>query len=362
MSLLEKYGAYNGSWLMQQDFPPTKYVVDGLIPEGLTYIIAAPKIGKSWMVLDLALAVTQGVPFLGSIPVESRPVLYLALEDGPKRIQARARGLKCYDLPESIVFAHRAKPEDAIKLMREFMNLHAGEEPLVILDTLGKIKPDKTPSAGAYEHDYRVSASLKEVADDSGGSVVVVHHNRKAGSEDFLEDVSGTQGIAGAADTIIVIRRPRTAAEGELHITSRDAVEGSYAVRFDDGKWTLTGATLAEAAQAFGQQVATKNLGGVMAEILDLVNSREEPTKPIDVVKALGHLLEGEGDAARAKRAGTYLARLYDMEKIDRPKRGLYTSVETVESVEMGMNAQVTGSEDIPQYLDSVEMALEGME
>ena len=382
MSLLEKYEAYNGSWLMQQNFPPTKYVVDGLIPEGLTYIIAAPKIGKSWMVLDLALAATQGTPFLGAIPVEQRPVLYLALEDGPKRIQARARGLKCYDLPESIMFAHRAESEDAIKLMREFMSLYERQEPLVILDTLGKIKPDKKPSAGAYEHDYRVSAALKEVADDFDGAVVVVHHNRKAGSEDFLEDVSGTQGIAGAADTIIVIRRPRTAAEGELHITSRDAAEGSYAVRFEKGKWTLAGASLAEAAQAFGQQAATKNLGGVMAEILDLVNSREEPTRPIDVVNALGHLLEGDDDTARAKRAGTYLARLYEMEKINRPKRGRYTRVESVESVEMGVKPQVTGlqqplhpgvesvemgsqtagSDDIAQYLDSVGTALEDME
>lgn len=362
MSLLEKYEAYNGSWLMQQDFPPTKYIVDGLIPEGLTYIIAAPKIGKSWMVLDLALAATQGTPFLGAIPVEQRPVLYLALEDGPKRIQERARVLGTRDLPESILFAHRAKPEDAVKLMREFMGLYSGQEPLVILDVFGKIKPDKTPSSGAYEHDYRVSAALKEVADDFDGAVVVVHHNRKAGSEDFLEDVSGTQGIAGAADTIIVVRRPRTAAEGELHITSRDAAEGSYAVRFDGGKWTLTGATLAEAAQAFGQQVATKNLGGVMAEILDLVNSRDEPTKPIDVVKALGHLIEGEDEKSKAKRAGTYLARLFDSDRIARPGRGLYTSVESVESVEKDMNSQVTGPEDIPQYLDSVEMALEGLE
>lgn len=362
MSLLEDYGAYSGSWLMQQDFPPTKYVVDGLIPEGLTYIIAAPKIGKSWMVLDLALAVTQGVPFLGAIPVDKRPVLYLALEDGPKRIQGRARGLNCYDLPESIVFVHRAKPEDARNLMREFMNLHAGEEPLVILDTLGKIKPGKSPGDGAYEHDYMVSAGLKEVADDAGGSVVVVHHNRKAGSEDFLEDVSGTQGIAGAADTIIVIRRPRTAADGELHITSRDASEGSYAVRFDNGKWTLEGANLAEASVSLSQRAATKNLSEPNAELLALVNSRTEPTTPADAVNALGHLL-GDGDEKdKAKRAGTYLARLFDDGKIDRIKRGHYTRVESVETVERDASSQFTGPQDIPQYLSAVESAMEGIE
>lgn len=362
MSLLEDYGVYNGTWLMQQDFPPTEYVVDGLIPEGLTYIIAAPKIGKSWMVLDLALAVTQGVPFLGAIPVEQRPVLYLALEDGPKRIQNRARGLNCRDLPETISFVHRVKPEHARDLMREFMNLHAGQQPLVILDTLGKIKPGKSPGDGAYEHDYAVSAGLKEVADDAHGSVIVVHHNRKAGSDDFLEDVSGTQGIAGAADTIIVIRRPRTAAEGELHITSRDAAEGSYAVSFNEGKWTLEGGNLTEASQAFNQRTVTKNLGGLNADIIALVNSRSEPTKPFHVVEALGDQIDEKDDKAKAKRVGTYMARLAESGKLKRIQRGVYTSVERVESVEKGMNAQVKGPEDIPQYLEEVESAFEVFE
>lgn len=352
MSLLAHYGAYNGAWLMDQDFPPTKYVVDGLIPEGLTYIIAAPKIGKSWMVLDLALAVTQGVPFLGAIPVEQRPVLYLALEDGPKRMQNRARALGCEQLPASILFANRVKPEDANDLMREFMNLYAGQEPLIILDTLGKVKQAKAPGEGAYEHDYQVSAALKEIADDAGGSVIVVHHNRKAGSDDFLEDVSGTQGIAGAADTIIVIRRPRTSADGELHITSRDASEGSYAVSFNEGKWTLDGADLTEASQAFGQRETTKNLGDLSAQIVAFVNGRDEDTKPIHVVEALGHLIEGDDDPAKAKRAGTYLGRLHDAGKINRTGRGLYRRVESVESVET----------DYTSHLSVVDDAMTGLE
>src|SRR5699024_12488718 len=58
MSLLTHYGAYDGAWLMQQDFPHTRYVVDGLITEGLTYIIDAKKIGTSVIVTVFALEVT----------------------------------------------------------------------------------------------------------------------------------------------------------------------------------------------------------------------------------------------------------------------------------------------------------------
>lgn len=324
MSLMTEYGAYSGAWLMAQTFPPTEYVVDGLIPEGLTYIIAAPKIGKSWMVLDLAIAVSQGSPFLGAIPVKSRPVLYLALEDGPKRMQNRAHGLDCLTLPENIAFVHRVKSDDAAALMSEFADYYAGQRPLVILDTLGKIKPPKAPGAGAYEHDYAVSAALKDVADRADGSVVVVHHNRKAASDDFLEDVSGTQGIAGAADTIIVIRRSRNSPEAELHVTSRDAAEGAYAARFDDGKWTLAGADLAQAAQVYGQQREQKGLGDDSAEVLAFVGSRPDGVRAADVAERMGW---------EPNKARTYLSRLNESGKITKSGRGLYTRVANVASV-----------------------------
>ena len=74
-----------------------------------------------------------------------------------------------------------------------------------------------------------------------GIAVVVVHHTRKAASEDFLDAVSGTQGLAGAADAVIVLRRTRGSADAELHITGRDVIEATYAMRFDSesGNWEL---------------------------------------------------------------------------------------------------------------------------
>ena len=59
--------AFDAAWLMRQHFPPTKYVVPGIIPEGLTLLVAAPKIGKSWMVLGLGVE-------LGGIRVFGRRV------------------------------------------------------------------------------------------------------------------------------------------------------------------------------------------------------------------------------------------------------------------------------------------------
>ena len=371
MSLLDYYGAYNGSWLMQQDFPPLQYAVDGLIPEGLTYVVAAPKIGKSWFVLDLAASMSEGMPFLGAIPVDSRPVLYLALEDGPRRTQSRLRNLGIRDLGDNITFVHMVDAEKALPLIAEFMAAHHGQKPVVILDVLGKIKPDKGGNTGAYEHDYRVSGGLKGLADEYEGFVIVVHHNRKASSDDFLEDVSGTQGIAGAADTIIVIRRARTDVEGEMHVTGREVHEGAYMVRFQGGKWTLAGGSLAAASAAFLDGEEKNTLGDQQSAVLDYVNSQSGIVTAETVAAALSDKLTGDD---KTKRAGTYLGRLVDAGKIKRPVRGKYqrketTSipldpVESVESVESRTFPQVSIPAsiplDFPPAVESVENEREG--
>src|SRR5687768_13596808 len=76
-----------GAWLDAQTFPPLEYVVPGMIPEGLTLTVGAPKIGKSWMKLGMGLAVASGGYAFGHLRVDARPVLYLALEDGDRRMQ-----------------------------------------------------------------------------------------------------------------------------------------------------------------------------------------------------------------------------------------------------------------------------------
>ena len=78
---------HNGAWLDAQEFPPLQWAVPGLIAEGMGFVIGPPKLGKSWFVLGIGLAVASGGKALGKIPVQSRPVLYAALEDGDRRMQ-----------------------------------------------------------------------------------------------------------------------------------------------------------------------------------------------------------------------------------------------------------------------------------
>jgi hypothetical protein len=157
-------------------------------------------------------------------------------------------------------------------------------------------------------------------------SLTWLHHDRKAAAEDFVESVSGTNGLAGAADTIIVISRPRTESQGLLKVTGRDVVEAEYAVTTKDGNWLLMGGSLEDAASVAATIRATANLGDRSAEILRYVNKNPQGVRAGDVAKALSDI--------DPQKAGTYLGRLHNSGKVRRGERGLYTPVESVESVE----------------------------
>ena len=91
--------------LVQKDFPKTKWVVDDLLPEGLTILAGAPKIGKSFFCLNLALAVSQAGTFLSGYKVSKpKSVLYFALDNDPQRqIQSRLKMIQPdVSLPENV--------------------------------------------------------------------------------------------------------------------------------------------------------------------------------------------------------------------------------------------------------------------
>jgi RecA-family ATPase len=89
--------AQRTSWtaaeLLAADIPQPKWAIEGLLPEGLAFFAGAPKLGKSWFALGLGIAVASGGYALGKIPVDEGEILYLALEDNPRRLQSRLRVL-----------------------------------------------------------------------------------------------------------------------------------------------------------------------------------------------------------------------------------------------------------------------------
>ena len=316
-------GLRNGAWLHEQRFPPLRFAVPGLVPEGMSLLVGPPKAGKSWAALDIALAVASGGRALGSIVVGApRPVLYLALEDGDRRLQQRCRVLLAEDepIPDRLDYLTRIEPGAALSTVRAWLDAEQRTDPLILLDTLGKVMPPVAAGQGAYGHEYRVASALKRIADDYPGcSLVVLHHDRKAAAEDFVDAVSGTHGIAGAADTIIVLARPRNQDRGVLHVTGRDVTEAEYAVDLSRGSWRIAGGNLAAAAREAAGRRATMSLGDRSAEVYRAVAGRPDSSVTAGEVAAQTGIPESQ--------VRTYLGRLYDAGRIARPSRGRYASI-----------------------------------
>jgi RecA-family ATPase len=314
----------NGAWLDAQEFPPLQYAVPGIIPEGLVFNVGPPKIGKSWLVLSIALARATGGRALG-LQLPKGPVLYLALEDGDRRMQDRCRRL-LHGAPIPAGFEYQTVVEHGRVLDTLQAWLEIQRDPgLAILDTLGKVMPPALQGESAYQRDYRVGSNLKELTDQSRGSTILVnHHDRKADSADFVDSVSGTNGLAGAADTIVVVTRPRLEEDGLIQVTGRDVPEGEYAVSFQDGHyWNLNGNDLTTAARVAQSARAAAGLGDRSAAVIALVAKLGQATAD-DVAAKLG---------MDPHNARTYLARLAGSNRLTRLDRGLYGPVASVASV-----------------------------
>lgn len=241
-----KLGRLNATALLAKTLPTIEHIVPGYIQPGLSIIAGKPKTGKSWLSLGLAVAVATGGLALGSVPVKQGSVLYLALEDNERRLQQRLRQiLQDQEVALDDLYLETGCPRlDAggAEAIREWVDA-TDDARMVIVDVFTKIRPERSSSDTGYESDYRALAPLKQLADETGVAVVVVHHTRKMAAEDPFETVSGTNGITGAADTILILDRGSQGTT--LYARGRDIEEIETALLFDkqSGTWSAQGPT-----------------------------------------------------------------------------------------------------------------------
>ena len=207
--------------LMEKEFPPLVELIEGMLAPGLYILAGAPKIGKSWLVLQIAHHISMGIPLWNRKTIKS-DVLYLSLEDTERRIQARLLRI-CDGETGKITFATEAEilGNGFEQQISGYMKAHP-ETKLIIVDTLIKVR-DIGWSNSAYADDYAFMTVFKHLAERFDIAIVLVHHTRKQESQDIMEMISGTNGIMGCADGAMVLERPkRLLPEASLSMTSRD--------------------------------------------------------------------------------------------------------------------------------------------
>lgn len=227
--------------LMRLEFEPLITPVENLIPEGLTLLCGASKIGKSWLVLSLCCAVASGRPFLGRETTEG-DVLYLALEDSERRLQARLNALG--ESPtENLVLACASDSLEngLLDQLRDWCK-HVTAPRMIVIDTFQKIRGATPGRANAYALDYEAIGKLKDFADRQRVALILVHHlNKQKDASDPYDRISGSTGLMGAADTIIMIDRERGSNDARLTFTGRDVWGDDLNLRMCDGRWTVIG-------------------------------------------------------------------------------------------------------------------------
>lgn len=231
--------------LQSKAFKPTRFVAAPFIPEGATLLAGRPKVGKSWLALDVALAVASGSVCFGK-QCEAGDVLYLALEDNERRLQSRINkllGTQTRNWPSRLHLATSYDRADrgGLDHLRSWIN-SAVTPRLIVVDVLAAFRPTKRSAEDSYSADYAAIQSLQQIASEHVLGVLIVHHLRKSvGESDPFEKVSGTLGLSGAADTVLVL--DRNAQGHTIYGRGRDIEEIEEAVEFDAAacRWRLLG-------------------------------------------------------------------------------------------------------------------------
>lgn len=236
--------------LLALELPPLRWIVPDLIPEGTTILASPPKVGKSCFVYQIVVEATLGGEFLDR-RVERGSALYLALEDGKRRGQTRLRAaLDGRAMPRGFLEVRWDAPligQGLEESISAWLDVHP-DAIIVAIDTLQKVRPQSTGKRGAYEVDVDDLGRLQTLFRDRRVALLVVHHARKDASDDFLASVSGTYGITGSADTIVVIKRKRIESFGQVYVTGRDVSDAEIPVRFDGMLWNSAPVSMAEAS------------------------------------------------------------------------------------------------------------------
>lgn len=227
-SISEKAGKINDletismTELYDTVYPSKPPLIDGLLYTGTYLFVGAPKLGKSYLMAQLAYHISTGTP-LWNYTVRKGMVLYLALEDDYRRLQERLYRMFGTDGAENLFFSVSAGQlgngldEQLTRFMQE-----RPDTKLIIIDTLQKVR-EVGGDNYSYANDYEIITRLKQFADKYGICILLVHHTRKQTADDKFNMISGTTGLLGAADGAFLLQKEkRTSNAATLEVSGRD--------------------------------------------------------------------------------------------------------------------------------------------
>ena len=244
--------------LLGQEYSPLQFSVNEILPHGLFILAGSSKIGKSWLVLDVCRAVSMADK-VWDFTAQQGEVLYLALEDNNRRLQSRLKKIGLDVLGGDggandgltglhLVTASFGINSGLIEQIHNFISVHPNVK-LLVIDTLECVR-DTTQDKGIYACDYRDMTALREITDKYELTLLLIHHTRKMNDDDPLNMLSGSTGLTGSVDGILVLQKEkRISNKAIITIANRDTDEHCFNLEFDrqNCKWIFKGECIGEA-------------------------------------------------------------------------------------------------------------------
>lgn len=234
---MKKFDSKSCEEIMTTVYKPIEFVVDGLLAQGLYILAGAPKVGKSWLALDMCLSIAKGEKVLGQETTQGT-ALYLCLEDSFQRIQNRL-----YELTdEPVENLHFVILSDTIgkgleEQIEQFKSEHSDLK-VVFIDTLQMIRSETDSNYGS---DYKELSILKSLADKLEIAIVAVHHTRKCSDSDPFNMISGSTGLSGCVDgSMVLVETKRGSRNAKLHCVGRDIENQEINLVFEKSRWKVS--------------------------------------------------------------------------------------------------------------------------
>ena len=236
---MKKFNSKSCEEIMTTVYKPIEFVVDGLLAQGLYILAGAPKVGKSWLALDMCLSIAKGEKVLGQETAQGT-ALYLCLGDSYVRIQNRLYEIT--DEPTErlhFVIMSESIGSGLEEQIKNFKKEHSDLK-VVFMDTLQMIRES---TDNGYGSDYKELSVLKNLADKLEIAIVVVHHTRKCSDSDPFNMISGSTGISGCVDeSMVIVETKRGSRNAKLYCVGRDIENAEISLQFDSDlkKWIVT--------------------------------------------------------------------------------------------------------------------------
>lgn len=240
--------AYHSGLLQREALEPVRWIVHGFVSEGVTLLHGHSKLGKTFVGLDTAAAIALGGKALGQFDAEPGRVLYIAREDGKRRMKGRLEHLFTdeREWPDRLHFIHKWLPMDnsGFALLREWLRLYPDTR-AVFMDPWTAMRPMHGRNGDVVKDDRRPLERLDEIGHKRHIAFFVIHHSAQHDKGDSINNASGSSGVVQPCTCVYQFTRKRGENEGIISGDPKDAPSLNITVSRNDrtGFWNVLGNT-----------------------------------------------------------------------------------------------------------------------